>query len=459
MTSTLPGGEPLGEPPREPLRDPLPDPDQGPGSTSSSDAEPQGWAQGRRRTLLAAGMLAYPCVTAANLGQYASGGRALAGYLIVAAFCCCYALAAVSAALRSWGRLYVLLGVMTALFAAELPFARAYAFFLCAVVVSFVAVFLRQYAVPVTAAGALAALAVPVAVRPWHSGPGWFEAVALVFTAATVHAFAGIAATNRALVEARAEVARLASEAERNRIARDLHDLLGHSLTVITVKSALARRLAEAGSPRVLAEVTEVEQLTRQALADVRAAVTGYREVSLAGELARGREMLRAAGIVADLPTAVDVVAAEHRELFGWVVREGLTNVVRHSRATRCTVRLAAGLVEIRDDGAGRPAAPGVPHQPENAMPVGQLTPADADGPADAEAHAHADGPADADAVTFETAGPVAGPRPPAEGNGLTGLRERVAAAGGRVDAGPLVPRGWRLRVTFGGEKVGRTPS
>ncbi|MBV6701330.1 hypothetical protein [Kitasatospora aureofaciens] len=82
--------------------------------------------------------------------------------------------------------------------------------------------------------------------------------------------------------------------------------------------------------------------LSRQALADVRAAVTGYRDATLAGELARGRELLRAARVVADLPGAADAVGPEHRELFGWVLREGITNVVRHARATRCSVVLTA---------------------------------------------------------------------------------------------------------------------
>jgi len=416
VTAAPAGGEAAGAPAPEPLRDPLPDPSEGPGSASSPDGEAEFWPRGWRLTMLSAGMLAYPSVTAANLSQYASGGRALAGYLIVAAFACAYVLAAVGAARHAWNPVFAVLGVMGALFVAELPFAREYAFFLCAVVVSFAASFQRRYAVPIVAAGALGALVVPAAVRPWHSGPGWFEAIAVVFTAVTVYGFSGLTATNRALLEARAEVARLAQEAERNRIARDLHDLLGHSLTVITVKSALARRLTAAGSPLALAEITQVEELTRQALADVRAAVTGYREVSLAGELARGRETLRAAGIVADLPPAADEVRAEHRELFGWVVREGLTNVVRHSRATRCTITLSASQVEIRDDGTGAP-------QPSAASPT----------------------------ALPSTALPSTG------GNGLTGLRERVAAAGGTVEAGPLAPRGWRLRVTLTG--MGRTSS
>ncbi|MFI0223512.1 sensor histidine kinase [Streptomyces lydicus] len=279
---------------------------------------------------------------------------------------------------------------MTALFLAALPFARTDAFFLCAVIVSLAAVFVRRYVALTVATCALASLVVPCLVRSWHSDPGWGQALAIVFTSLTVYAFSEIARANRSLVEARAEVARLASEAERARIARDLHDLLGHSLTAITVKSGLARRLAASEGSHALPEISEVETLTRQALADVRAAVSGYREVTLVNELARGRELLRASGIMADLPTATDVVDVSQQELFGWVVREGLTNVVRHARASRCTVTLSALEVEVRDDGVGSPAP---------------------------------------------------------DGNGLSGLRERVSAAGGRVQAGPVSPRGWRLRV------------
>jgi two-component system sensor histidine kinase DesK len=137
-------------------------------------------------------------------------------------------------------------------------------------------------------------------------------------------------------------------------------------------------------------QIAEVEELSRRALADVRAAVSGYRDVTLVSELARGRELLRAAGIAADLPRAADVVDPANQELFGWAVREGLTNVLRHSRASSCAVRLSPSSMEITDDGIGA-AAPA--------------------------------------------------------GNGLRGLRERVAAAGGTLDARPLRPRGWQLRV------------
>jgi two-component system sensor histidine kinase DesK len=166
--------------------------------------------------------------------------------------------------------------------------------------------------------------------------------------------------------------------------------LLGHSLTTITIKASLARRLSDRDPDRAAQEIGEVEDLARRSLAEVRAAVNSYREVTLAGELATGRELLRAAGIHAQLPNAADVVAPEYRDLFGWVVREGLTNVVRHARATRCTVELGWTFVEITDNGVGGAAAPG---------------------------------------------------------NGLTGLRERVNAAGGVVRAGKLPAAGWQLRV------------
>uniref|UniRef100_UPI0006E41E19 sensor histidine kinase n=1 Tax=Peterkaempfera griseoplana TaxID=66896 RepID=UPI0006E41E19 len=339
--------------------------------------------------------LVYPGVAASGVARYASGTAAVPGYVLLAAFCAAYVLAAVSFAQRRIGRLRVLIAVMAVLFAAELPIARDFAFYLGAVVVSFAAMVHRRRMVPIVAGGAVAALVVPWAVRPWQLGPGWTEAVMTVFTALTVFGFSEIVTANQALLDARAEVARLASEAERNRIARDLHDLLGHSLTVIAVKSGLARRLAENGSPRAVEEITAVERLSREALADVRAAVSGYREVTLTGELAHARELLSAAGVAADLPAATEEVGPDRQELFGWILREGVTNVVRHSRATRCTVRLTASSVEVVDDGTG-----------------------------------------------------AAAPR----GNGLSGLAERVAGAGGTVEAGPALPRGWRLRVTFGGD-------
>ena len=140
---------------------------------------------------------------------------------------------------------------------------------------------------------------------------------------------------------------------ERNRMARDMHDILGHSLTVIALKTELATRLVDTAPDQVKAELTEVQSLARSALADVRATVNSYRELSLAGELARATNVLTSAGVRADLPLTVEVVDPELRELFAWVVREGVTNVVRHAHASHCRVSLTADSIEVVDDGIG----------------------------------------------------------------------------------------------------------
>ncbi|MFI6832052.1 sensor histidine kinase [Kribbella sp. NPDC050241] len=198
------------------------------------------------------------------------------------------------------------------------------------------------------------------------------------------------------LTATRQDMAKLAVQEERNRFARDLHDILGHSLTVITVKAELAGRLIAANPDRAAAEVADVESLARAALADVRAAVAGYRELSLAGELVSARAALQAAEIKADLPTTVDEVPEDNRELFAWVVREGVTNVVRHSGAKRCTIRISANQIEVLDDGKGPTPGGG------------------------------------------------------ASGHGLVGLRERADEAGASVQVGQAPGSGFRLAVRVG---------
>ena len=144
---------------------------------------------------------------------------------------------------------------------------------------------------------------------------------------------------------------------ERNRMARDMHDILGHSLTVIALKSELATRLVDVAPDQARAELDEVQSLARSALADVRATVNSYRELSLAGELARATGVLTSAGIRADLPLTVEAVDPELRELFAWVVREGVTNVVRHAHASHCKVELTSNSIEVTDDGIGLDSA------------------------------------------------------------------------------------------------------
>ncbi|MGW5742915.1 sensor histidine kinase [Amycolatopsis sp. NPDC003861] len=157
----------------------------------------------------------------------------------------------------------------------------------------------------------------------------------------------------RRLERANEEIATLAVANERQRLARDLHDLLGHSLTTITVKAGLARRVLESAGdiPRAVEEIREVESLTRSALSDVRATVSANREVSLSAELVGARAALRAAEIDADLPHAVDNVRPEFQPTFGYVLREAVTNVLRHSGAKRVRVRLGDTWLEIEDDG------------------------------------------------------------------------------------------------------------
>ncbi len=162
---------------------------------------------------------------------------------------------------------------------------------------------------------------------------------------------------SRDLLAAREENALLMVDQERARMARDLHDILGHSLTVIAVKAELADRLVDVSPERARAEIADIQRLSRDALADVRSTVDGVREISLPAELARARSALRAAEITADLPGSTDDVPSELRELFAWTLREGVTNVVRHSAASRCTVTLAPDRITIADDGRGMRSA------------------------------------------------------------------------------------------------------
>lgn len=223
--------------------------------------------------------------------------------------------------------------------------------------------------------------------------PDWDSVFSVVAIGLAMIAMFGLLRANSELRDAREELARMAVTADRERMARDLHDVLGHSLTTITVKAGLARRLLERGEvERAATEVTDVERLGRQALVDVRATVSANRVASLAKELVGAREALRAAEITAELPQAVDDVPEALQQAFAHVVREGVTNTIRHSGASTCTVRLGADSVEVVDDGVGSPAG----------------TPA---------------------------------------GNGIEGLSERLAAVGGWVEAGPRPDGGYRLRA------------
>ncbi|MFB7882987.1 sensor histidine kinase [Microbacterium sp. NPDC056057] len=227
----------------------------------------------------------------------------------------------------------------------------------------------------------------------WDANVIWVPAI-IVSISLVMASIARTTATMGELRRTQRQLEALAVERERGRVARDIHDILGHSLTVVTVKAELASRLVDVDPQRAKAEMAEVESLARGALADVRATVAGVRSVNVSGELAAAKAALAAAGIAAELPSSTDAVPPGRRELAGWVVREGVTNVVRHSGASVCRVTLGTHEVEVADDGAG---------------PSGSS----------------------------------------AGSSGLNGLRERVEAAGGRLMVGRSDLGGFSLRVTL----------
>lgn len=161
----------------------------------------------------------------------------------------------------------------------------------------------------------------------------------------------------------REELATLAVAQERLRFARDLHDLLGHTLSAITIKAEVVRRIAVVDPQRAAAEGADIERIGREALAEIRAAVSGYRDRGLTDELDGARQVLSAAGIAADIQTSSAPLPQDLDALCAWVVREAVTNVVRHARAAHVSIRVRRDgervTTTISDDGIGGPLAPG----------------------------------------------------------------------------------------------------
>jgi two-component system sensor histidine kinase DesK len=215
---------------------------------------------------------------------------------------------------------------------------------------------------------------------------------------AVMAALGGTMRANRELRAARDELARTAVSEERLRIARDVHDLLGHSLSLIALKSELATKLVDRDPRRAKAELAEVQSVTRQALREVREAVQGYRRRSVADALVGARATLAAAGIECRVDSRASELPAEVESVLAWAVREASTNVVRHSGAHTCAITLARNVsavsLQVDDDGV-----------------------ADHTGSAD--------------------------------GTGLAGLAERARLLHGNLEAGALPKGGFRLRLTL----------
>jgi two-component system sensor histidine kinase DesK len=163
---------------------------------------------------------------------------------------------------------------------------------------------------------------------------------------------------NRKLRKAHEEIEHLATVAERERIARDLHDVLGHTLSVITLKSELAGKLLDRDPKRAGKEIREVEEISRQALSDVRDAIRGYRSRGIAAELAQAKSTLETAGVTVQCDAATTLkLPAMQESVLSLAVREAVTNVVRHAQARTCRMRLdqqnGSCRLEIQDDGRG----------------------------------------------------------------------------------------------------------
>jgi two-component system sensor histidine kinase DesK len=220
----------------------------------------------------------------------------------------------------------------------------------------------------------------------------WGQALGLLGIGAAMVAMGEMMRTNRELIEARAEVARLAVADERERFARDLHDLLGHSLSVIALKAQLARKRLPQDPEAAAQDTADIEAVTRDALRSVREAVSGYHRPALDAELEGARTALDAAGIDATIDRPHVALPPDVEAVLAWTVREAATNVIRHSGARHSSIRVVPAIgeatVEVVDDGQG--------------------------------------------AAGLNGAAGVNG-----TGHGLAGLEARVRQAGGRLEAGP----------------------
>lgn len=236
-------------------------------------------------------------------------------------------------------------------------------------------------------------------------GPGHVILLAVALAGLGMTAVRQLITVNVELQTTRAELAELAVSADRERLARELHDVLGRTLSLIAVKAELASRLSASGDSLAEMELRDVQQLAREALREVRAAVAGASVPSVAAELAAAPVVLRTAGIEAAIDQAALAIDPAHEAMVAWALREAVTNVLKHSGARICRISLQAAhgvtLLEVVDDGRG---------------------------------------------VVRDD-----------EGTGLKSLAQRVHALGGTFEAGPSAAGGFRLWMRLGAVATSHT--
>lgn len=225
-------------------------------------------------------------------------------------------------------------------------------------------------------------------------GTTGYYMLTVLITGAMIYGLVRLVQVTTELEAARADLAEAAVLKERLRISRDLHDGLGRSLTAIALKGDLASRLLDRDPDAARTEVGELVQVAREAAQDVRQVARGYREMTLAGEINRAVALLESSGVTCQINLAAAALPKGSEEALAWAVREGVTNVLRHSTATLCTistsVRDGSARLELVNDGAQASGA---------------------------------------------------------KGGGLSGLDERAAQAGGAVQASATESGGFRLAV------------